>query len=39
MFQNDICFFSIMADFGFAHFGEDDENEEEEGRGVSREVM
>ena len=23
-----------MADFGYAHFGEDDENEEEEGHGV-----
>jgi hypothetical protein len=28
-----------MADFGYAHFGEDDENEEEEGHGVRIKVM
>lgn len=25
-----------MADFGFARFGEDEENEEEEGQGVNK---
>ena len=34
-----LVIFSIMADFGYAHFGEDDENEEEEGHGVRIKVM